>query len=81
MKNRKSRLAFIVVLAAVVAALTTAAVFLAKAYAKRRCLSAGSDDYDFGCDFDVCGCDDEDGEMTPEEAAQIYSEQDSDDNE
>lgn len=81
MKIRKSRLTFVVILAAVVAALTTAAVFMAKAYAKRRCLSTSPEEYDFDCDFDVCDCDCEEVDMTAEEAAQVFSEQDMDHNE
>ncbi len=74
MKIQKSRVTFIVILAAVVAALTTAAVFMAKAYAKRRCLSACPEDhYELDSDYDV---NDEDVDLSSEdEAAQTYDEQ------
>ena len=63
MKDRKNgKLCFIVIFAAAVAALTTLAVLLMRARAKKRALGQYNDP--INCDFDddcgcCCGCDDD----------------------
>ena len=55
--NKTSKLTFIVVLAAVVAALTTVAVLVLRAKAKKQALCRYNDRFDY--DLDDCGCDDD----------------------
>ena len=57
MKERNSKLAFIVTLAAVVAALTTVAVLVARKMMKKRALCAYNDTIEY--DFDDCDCGDD----------------------
>ena len=58
-EGKGSKLAFIVALAAAVAAITTAVIFFMRAQAKKKALHAYDDiiDYDFDDDCeDCCGC-------------------------
>lgn len=58
-RNKTSKLAFVVALAAVVAALTTVTVLILRAKAKRRSLRAYNDAFDYDlddCDCGDCGC-------------------------
>ena len=74
MKERKSsKLTLVIVLAAVVAALTTLAVLVLRAKARRKALRAYHDDFDGemdDCYCDDCCCDDVDEELQPEAAAE-----------
>ncbi len=54
--NKNHKWMCVAVIAAVVAALTTAAVFLLRAKAKRKALQAYNDSFD--CDLGDCCCDD-----------------------
>ena len=73
MKEQKSsKLTLVIVLAAVVAALTTLAVLVLRAKARSKALSAYNDDFDCEMDDVYCGdcccCDDVDEELQPEAA-------------
>ncbi len=61
MKNRENKLAFIVILAAVVAALTTLAVILLRMRAKKRAFASYGDAIDY--DLDDCCCSEFDEEI------------------
>ncbi len=57
MREKGNKLAFIVTLAAVVAALTTVAVLFARMMMKKKALCAYNDTIDYN--FDDCDCDDD----------------------
>jgi hypothetical protein len=73
-QNKSGKLALIVIVASVVAALTTVAVFFLRARAKRRAMCAGTAfDYDLDdcdCYDDECSCDCCGDAEEPEEAVQ-----------
>lgn len=58
-ENKGSRWTFVVVLAAVVAALTTVAVLVMRSQMRKKAMRAYNDTIDYDFD-DCCGCDDED---------------------
>ena len=69
-ENKNNKWMCVAIVAAVVAALTTVAVFLLRARAKRKALSAYNDcfDCDLGdCCCVDCGCADEDSDASPNE--------------
>ena len=69
-ENKNNKWMCVAIVAAVVAALTTVAVFLLRARAKRKALRAYNDSFDCDlgdCCCDDCGCAAEDSDASPNE--------------